>query len=170
LGSPFKYDDSNGSVDEIRQYVEKSSGLSFIDKDEFVFRIQQKVDSKVLVFSCDTVEEVIHREDTDGQPFLQVNFLDGRKVLLTEKLVGFKPAQRTGIEMDKLPKVVTTPDLVSVVEAIEDSLSGNEQQEKEVEVLKRVFDAVLEGGEAVGFDLKSEREWIRRLTHLNASA
>jgi len=79
--------------------------------------------------------------------FLQVNFLSGKKILLTENLIGFKPVPSRGLDLSKLPKVVTTPDLLSVVEAIEDSISFAVAND-ELDVLKRVFDSVLRGAEA----------------------
>ena len=35
--------------------------------------------------------------------------------------MGFKPVEIVGLDMSRIPKVVTTPDLVSVFEAIEDA-------------------------------------------------
>ena len=148
---------------QIRDFVEKSSGLEALHRDGDL-EISQKADGKTLVFPEASVGEVLARVDSDGKDFLQVNFLDGRKILLTEKLVGFKPALCGGLDMEKLPKVVTTPDLVSVVDAIEESMNGPEELLGEVEVLKKVFHAVLMGGEEIGFDLSAEKDWIARLS------
>ena len=93
-----------------------------------------------------------------------MNFQSGKKILLTQNLIGFKPAPSRGLDLTKLPKVVTTPDLLSVVEAIEDSISTMPTQPEELDVLKKVFDSVLRGAEAVGFDTTSERVWMQSLT------
>ncbi|MBX7231972.1 MAG: hypothetical protein K1X29_07780 [Bdellovibrionales bacterium] len=127
-------------------------------------KVTQKTDGKSLLISDTDVEEIISRVDSDGQTFLQVNFSSGKKILLTANFIGFKPAQSIGLDMSRLPKVVTTPDLMSVVDAIEENLNSNTPQNEEVEVLRRVFDAVLRGGESVGFDLTSERLWLQRVT------
>ena len=37
---------------------------------------------------------MIVRQDAEGHDFLQVNYTTGHKILLTDKLVGFKPAMR----------------------------------------------------------------------------
>lgn len=124
------------------------------------FSIFQRVDGKTIRFAKQEVEEVLERFDSEGKMFLQVNFLSGRKILLTEKLVGFKPCPTKGLDLRKLPKVVTTPDLVSVVEAIEESLNSMKPRFEEVEVLRRVFDSVLLGAQEVGFDLEAERTWL----------
>jgi hypothetical protein len=153
---------------KICDYVEQSAGLKSWCVGEKI-QILQKTDGKSLSFAEKEVEEVIPRLDSDGQPFLQVNFLTGKKILLTDKFIGFKPVQSSGLDMERLPKVVTTPDLISVVEAIEDSMAGSTSAD-EVDVLRRVFDAVIKGGENVGFDLTSERLWLQRITKSSVKA
>ena len=126
-------------------------------KDQELLQISQNTDGKTIIFPVADLEEVIPRIDSDGHIFLQVNFLSGKKItVLTENLIGFKPAPARGLDLGKLPKVVTTPDLLSVVEAIEDSITSEPNQPDEIEVLKRVFDSVLRGAEAVGFDITPE--------------
>lgn len=147
--------------------MDQSSGLTVTAASHERIQILQKTDGKEIVFSPTSVEEVIPRTDADGQSFLQVNFLDGKKILITTNLVGFKPAGRPGLDMNKLPKVVTTPDLASVVEAIQECLSGEVQAGDEFDVLKKVYEAVLKGGETVGFALTSERAWLSRITQTN---
>lgn len=142
---------------KIQEFLEKSSGLKCGKMDKQELSILQVTDGKTLKLLGHEIEEVISRTDSESQPFLQVNFLSGKKILLTQTLIGFKPAPAVGLDMSKLPKVVTTPDLISVVEAIEDSPAS-----EEVEVLKRVFDSVLRGAELVGFDLTSEKMWLHR--------
>ena len=92
--------------------------------------------------------------------------------MLTDALVGFKPENVFGLDMSKLPRVVTTPDLISVLEAIEEGLSGDLPQDHEIEILKRVYQSILSGAELAGFELEFERNWIGRLapTRFRASA
>ena len=158
-------------LEKIIEFVTQSRGLKSWVQEERI-QIVQKTDGKSLAFADSEVDEILHRVDSDGQPFLQVNFFSGKKILLTDNFVGFKPAVCTGLDMNKLPKVVTTPDLLSVVEAIEESLSSEGTPSEEVDVLRRVFDSVLRGGESVGFDLTSEKMWLQRITkaHVKASA
>ncbi len=144
----------------ITDYITQTSGLELRDSSMDELVIFQRIDSKTIRFPVQTIEEVLTRVDADGRNFLQVNFLDGRKILLTEKLIGFKPIEIKGIDLKKLPKVVTTPDLVSVVEALEESLSANDPRDEEVEVLRRVFEAVLAGAKAVGFEIEAEKAWV----------
>lgn len=134
--------------------------------------ITQSVDAKVFSFQPNEVVEVLQRADSDGKAFLQVNFKSNLKVLLTENLVGFKPAEIIGLDMSRIPKVVTTPDLKSVFEAVEESLGAEAGLDHEAEILKRVYQAILTGAEKVGFELVSERVWFNRLaaSRLQASA
>ncbi len=125
--------------------------------------IYQKADDRKIRFSTQDVNDVLNREDREGKAFVQVNFASGKKILLTDALVGFKPEPRANLDLNRLPKVVTTPDLLSVFEAIEEVINAEITNDEEVEVLKEVYQSILSGGESVGFDLKSERVWISRL-------
>lgn len=155
---------------KIADFISRSSGLkSWALGDQL--RITQTTDGKSLAFGDTDVDEVIPRLDSDGHPFLQVNFCTGKKILLTNNFIGFKPAQCAGLDMERLPKVVTTPDLISVVEAIEDSMATTTPPNTdEVDVLRRVFDSVLKGAESVGFDLTSERLWLQRISKSSIKA
>jgi hypothetical protein len=150
-------------LEEILAFVDQSAGLSSKVSESGVIAIHQNVDGKIFRFSSEELTEVMQRFDSDGKQFIQVNFQSGNKVLFTETLVGFKPRETVGLDMSKIPKVVTTPDLISVFEAIEDSLSSDTTPESEVEILKKVFVAILHGGELAGFDLAFERKWLSRL-------
>jgi hypothetical protein len=149
---------------QIKTFVERSSGLEVKTDNSGTLSIFQKVDGRSIRIITDKIEEVLARQDSDGRDFLQVNFFDGRKILITERLVGFKPAETAGLDLRKLPKVVTTPDLVSVVEAIEESVNSHGHRAEEVDVLRRVFDSVLNGAEAVGFEIGPERSWLNFIT------
>lgn len=149
---------------QIRTFVAKSTGLRSRMAEADRLHISQNTDGKAIAIPVGELEEVISRIDSDGHAFLQVNFHSGKKILLTQNLIGFKPAPARGLDLGKLPKVVTTPDLLSVVEAIEDSVSSMSDQPDELEILKKVFDSVLRGAEAVGFDTTPERLWMQQLS------
>lgn len=163
---------SSRLLEEVLGFIDHTNGLTSTMNQDGSVRIQQEVDGKSFRFSQDDLSEVVNRFDSDGKPFIQVNFASGLKILLTDSLVGFKPEQIFGLDMSKLPRVVTTPDLVSVLEAIEESLSGDLPQDHEIDILKRVYQAILVGAENAGFELTFERNWIARLapTRFRASA
>ena len=147
----------------ISDFVSKSTGLSLVHDTEGLVFISQKNDSKRIRFKKFELADVLVRADADGREFVQVNLSSGKKILLTDQLVGFKPLPVGDLDVTKLPKVVTTMDLLSVFEAIEDAISATIPQKEEAETLKRVFQSILTGGEDVGFDLSLERSWLRRL-------
>lgn len=151
------------AADHILNYVDGSKGLRARASELGRMTIAQDIDGKIMSFSVNDLIEVLHRTDSEGKPFLQVNFKSGNKVLLTENLIGFKPHEALGLDMSRIPKVVTTPDLKSVFEAIEESLGSDLGQEHEVEVLKKVYQAILMGAEKVGIELQAERAWFNRL-------
>lgn len=151
------------AVSEIKKFIESSNGLSVVESvlsDYLV--IEQKLDSKRITLNTFDLDEVMPRTDDAGKAFLQVNFSSGKKILITESLIGFRPLCLYGLDMEKLPKVVTTPDITSVFEAIQESLQSNDEQE-ELDVLRKVYDSVICGGESVGFDLKEERKVLARI-------
>lgn len=150
-------------LSEILTFVRKAHGLRGTSSTEGRTKISQKIDNKFLEFATTDLEGVLSRSDTEGQEFLQVNFCSGKKVLITTNLIGFKPLALKGIDLGKLPRVVTTPDVFSVFEAIQDALHAVETDPQEVAVLRKVFEAVLAGGESVGFDLSKEREMLARI-------
>jgi hypothetical protein len=149
--------------ERVLKYISSSSGLKAQSFGSGKIKISQSIDNKHFVFQSSTVVEVLDRSDADGKFFLQLNFENGSKVLITDSLVGFKPVETFGLDMGRLPKVVTTPDLQSVLEAIEDAMSS-ENSEHEVEILKKVFQAILYGAEKVGFELEFEKKWLSRLS------
>lgn len=159
-------------LDHILNFVDSSKGLHAKINESGRVQIRQDLDGKLFSFIAQDVSEVLHRADSDGKPFLQVNFKNNMKVLLTDTLIGFKPIETVGLDMTRIPKVVTTPDLVSVFEAIEESLGADTGLEQEVEILKKVYLAIVTGAEKVGFDLGVERKWLNRLlaSKLKASA
>lgn len=150
-------------------YVNSTEGLKLKLLQDDKVEITQVSDSKTIQFEASAVSDVLSRSDAEGNPFVQVNFSSGKKILLTGALIGFKPAPILGLDLSKLPKVVTTPDLISVFEAIEEAVSLKATND-ELETLKKVFNAILAGGELVGFDLAQERQWLWCLLHTKATA
>ena len=159
-------------VHQICEFIRMSSGLNLVSCDATSIAIHQKADLRNFSITIDLLEEILVRKDGEERTFLQINFQGGKKILLTDNLIGFKPGTFPGLDTSKLPRVVTTPDIQSVISAIEESLAHENMLHEEVTVLRRVFESVLMGAEDVGFELKPEREWLKSLgiTSLSASA
>ena len=100
-------------IQSIVNFVSQSRGLRFLESGTDELIICQSVDGKYLTVDTNTISEVLPRTDSKKDLFLQVNFSDGKKVILTDSLIGFKPAIYSDLDMNRLPKVVTTPDLIS---------------------------------------------------------
>ncbi len=144
-------------------FVRASSGIELTELQSEEIVLVQKVDSKSISIKVCEIQNLISRADTEGVPFLQVNLNESKKVLITENLIGFKPAFLSGLDPARIPKVVTTQDLRSVFDAIEEALYLNENPNEEIQLLKKIFDSVIAGGEQIGFDLNREKSWLLRL-------
>ena len=149
-------------AEEIKTYVEKSASMQYRENDGFL-QLVQKEDQKVLSLFKASIAEVLHRTDGDGNDFLQVNLKTGDKLLITQQLIGFKPYPVAKLDLNKIPKVVTTPDCLSVFEAIEECLRDERIDFEELDTLKRVFSGVIQGAESIGFQMEEEKTWLNRL-------
>jgi len=146
------------TIEQIADFIETESTLTLESKTNTGLKLTQNIDGKSLEILTSGVDEVLIREDSTGKPFLQVNFIEGTKILITKSLVGFKPALFEGVDPDRIPNVVTTPDLLSIVEALSDF--DFEEDYEEYRALRRMYYSILHGAEAVGFEIENERLWI----------
>ena len=153
----------------IEAFLSSSNKLSILDELESKQKYGGKItllqshDKKTISFCLGDVKKVLERKDCNDQSFLQVNFKNGKKILLTQEFIGFPPAIGVGIEIYKLPKVVTTADLFSVIEAIESSIYGTDQYQESLHEAKMFFESIAAGAESIGFDLTGERFWVEKL-------
>lgn len=149
----------NEMFEVLKDFTTKSDGLDLCLGDQIT--ILQKEDKKSLQIFSTSIEELLVRKDQDEKVFLQLNLTTGKKILLTNNWVGFKPMTVQEGMGENVPNVVTTPDLVSVFEAIEESKRLGVPTE--VHMLRGVFLAILAGAEDIGFDMSEERSWLQRL-------
>ena len=156
--------ESMKSLQIIDNFLKESEGLLFTEgADKAVCEIHQIHDKKLISFKKDQIKNILRRKDLNDESFLQVDFLNGPKILLTQSLVGFSPAQCAGLDMKRLPKVVTTLDLLNVIEAIESSVYGQDRYEEKLEDVKLFFESIAVGAETIGFSLAGERLWVEKL-------
>lgn len=157
-------------INDVVNYLESHTQFTF-KFDEKILELTQKEDSKSIAIDFEKIEKILIREDVDGSKFLQVNFFEGNKILITRSLVGFKPSQLIGFDLTRIPRVVTTIDLVSVAKAIEDLYDTDDTADSkaEIEILKKVYQSILYGAEGVGFKMQAEKTWISAIL-LNQSA
>ena len=157
-------------INDVLNYLEGQSQFHYTFVEE-VLELTQKEDSKKIVIDFSHVDKVLDRQDVDGSRFLQVNFKQGTKILVTKALIGFKPLDLVGFDLARIPRVVTTIDLVSVAKAIEDLFDNDENADSksELEVLKKVYQSILFGAETIGFKMQAEKKWLTSIL-LNHSA
>ncbi len=158
-----------GAAHRIVEFVSQCRGLSLLESGEGELVIYQRVDGKCLTVQLKHIKEVIARTDGNKEEFLQINFTDNKKIILTDGLVGFKPVLGHHLSADRLPKVVTTPDLVSFIEALEEAFYDTGTGSDEIDDVREYFDSILKGGEEVGFNLICERIWATRLCNQQIS-
>ena len=158
-------------IDQVLHFVDGTTGLNVSRFSEGILEVSQDMDRFTASMDLNILEDVLVRTDSDNISFLQLNFKGGLKVLLTDQLIGFKPKPVVGLDLAKIPKVVTTPDLKSVEEALED-LMATDSSDYEVEILRKVYQAILGGAETAGFTLTEKREAFNRLaaSKIRASA
>ncbi len=155
---------------DVLGFVAKTKGLRGVLVGKHEARVQQIADGKSIPIHACELESVIFRTDSRGADFIQVNFTTGKKILITDTLIGFKPAQPRGVDVTRIPRVVTTPDVLSVFEAIQETLHDSGPDSYEMSILKKIFEAVVRGGEAVGFDFSQERSWLARVPLIGGRA
>ena len=157
-------------INEVVNYLETQTHFIFKFTEDKI-ELTQKEDMKKIVIEFAHIEKVLTRQDVDESKFLQLNFTNGTKILVTKSLVGFKPNQLVGFDLTKIPRVVTTIDLQSVSKAIEDLFDSEETYETqtEIEILKKVYQSILYGAENVGFKMQAEKAWLTSVM-LNHSA
>lgn len=156
---------ASGMLEEIKTFIATCKGLKARCTDDGL-EITQILDAKVIKIKSAAVEQVLTRSDQDGKPFLQLNLSESKKIIITDNLIGFKPLFVSGLDLKQLPRVVTTPDLISVLEAYEDVISESPKDSEEPTKLKLAFNAIIKGGEDIGFDLTNEKHWLIRLAAL----
>jgi hypothetical protein len=148
---------------DIQTFVSGTRGLRCNEIDLDRMRIHQNIDGKTVTLEASLLDDVLIRSDASGEEFLQVNFSSGLKILLTGALIGFRPTAPKGLDVSRLPRVVTTPDILNVFDAIQEALHASGTDMHEISVLKKIYEAVIAGGEAVGIDLSRERSWLSRI-------
>ena len=147
---------NSDNMNEIINFLESTRYVKF-EFDQTSLRVTQNEDQKAITFRFSDVEKVLARTDFDGSQFIQINFHNKTKILITKK-----PLELVGFDASKIPKVVTTVDLNSVFKAIEDLTDGEDtyQTATELEVLKKVYQSIMLGAEQVGFEMKTEKQWF----------
>ena len=148
----------------IEDFILKSDQLALLkEENSKTFTILQMSDKKKLSFQEKDVDRVLERKRDNQDDFLQINFKNGKKILLTKDYIGFAPAKSLHVDFTRFPKVVTTADLFSMIESIENTLYNSADCKESLAEVHNFFEVIASGAESVGFDVSSERVWIEKL-------
>ena len=152
-------------ISVIVDYIKSTKGLSLQKVDDVCLEIVQKQDLKVLTLKTETIKEVIFRYNKDYNNFLQVNFKNEGKILITDKLIGFPPKKIIDLEGIKLPKVISTLDMLSFFEMTEEYIQSDNCSVIQVVALKKVCDLILESALDVGFNVVADKTWFHQISY-----
>lgn len=157
------------SLQQLEEYIESQPALEFKKFSSGLWQITQKIDKKSMTFDPTTIKELMIRIDPEeNKPFFQINLKDKRKFLITSHFVGFKPLVSDPHVASHLPQVVTTVDLLTISEAIEELLTSESHQILvELDILKKAYLAITLGAQEIGFDMSQERSWILSQLSIN---
>ena len=159
-------ENTSQNMNEILNFLENKAHFKFSVVNETI-QLTQNEDQKNIDINNEQIEKVITRQDLDGSHFLQINFISGHKILITQALIGFKPYEMVGFDASRIPKVVTTVDLLSVSKAMEELFDSDEtpNSKAEIEVLKKVYQSIMVGAENIGFKMSTEIRWFSSIMH-----
>lgn len=162
-------------MQSILDFTQYTKDIEIKKADDSRLTVRQGIDGHLISISAEHLDDVLMRYDVDGRAFIQINFQDGLKILITDRLIGFKPVlkkdsnskyikshsvQGANLLGNKLPKVVTTPDLLSVLEAMEDVLDETNAESHDFTVLRELFESIVLGAERAGFNVEKEKAWL----------
>ncbi len=168
-----KNNENSIMVNQLINFLDMSNKLSYF-ADSIGILIRQTEDKKFLKINFDEIDKVIERKDFDGSSFIQINLKNKNKMLITKNLIGFKPMEIVGFDAAKIPKVVTTLDLQSVIRAIDEILDAEDSEDGalEFDILRKVFQSIMLGAENIGIEMKEEKHWFSAymLNNIAASA
>ncbi|MBE8162641.1 MAG: hypothetical protein HAW63_01470 [Bdellovibrionaceae bacterium] len=142
-------------------FINKASGLQIKKSTNDYIIIEQLEDKSFLKIFFHHIDYISFSKDARKESYIQLNFINNTKCILTSDLIGFSPVKSLLLNKNSLPEVVSSIDLLNILEAFEASLrnSGNSE---DFLFLNQVYNAVLNGGKKVGM------EWNFHTPHLHS--
>ena len=134
-------------------YLEKHSELTILKKKSDFIKVKQPDDQMNLTISFSEIDSTYVQIDSLGKKYLQINLNDGGRLLLTQRVIGFEAKKDSRLRSGFLPDVVTTLDLLNIMEAFESSLRDGHQSEEEQYLLNKAFRAIAKGATRIGFNV-----------------
>lgn len=132
-------------------FIKKASGLKIKQQDKYFIIIEQLEDKSCLKVFFHNISYISFAKDDTGGQYIQIDFLNKTKCILTDSLIGFSPVKSLLLNKNALPEVVSSIDLLNIIEAFEANLRNSGEAE-EFLFLNQVYHAVLNGGKQIGIE------------------
>lgn len=132
-------------------FIKKTRGLRVKNQNLTSITIEQKEDKSFLKIFFHQISHISLASETKKEDYIQINFINKTKCILTESLIGFAPIKSLLLDKNSLPEVVSSIDLLNILEAFEANLRNSGEIEDFL-FLNQVYHAVLNGGKHIGLE------------------
>lgn len=133
------------------QFIKKTEGLRIKQQAQYYIVIEQIEDKSFLKIFFHHISHISFSSEKQNGHYIQVNFTNHTKCILTNHLIGFAPVKSLLLDKNALPEVVSSMDLLNIIEAFESNLRNSGEAENFL-FLNQVYHAVLNGGKQVGIE------------------
>lgn len=142
-------------------FINKAAGLRLKQQSHNYITIEQLEDKSFLKIFFHHISYISFSKETSNKNYIQLNFTNNTKCILTNNLIGFAPIKSLLLEKSSLPEVVSSMDLLNIIEAFEANLRNSGEPEDFL-FLSQVYHAVLNGGKKIGI------EWNFHIPHFHS--
>ncbi|MBE8221821.1 MAG: hypothetical protein HAW60_03740 [Bdellovibrionales bacterium] len=142
-------------------FVSKADGLNIKQQTSDYVIIEQNEDRSFLKVFFNNISCITFSKKEQGECYIQLNFINNTKCILTNGLIGFAPIKSILLDKNSLPEIVSSIDLLNIIEAFEDSLRNSGESEDFL-FLSQVYHSVLNGGKNIGI------EWNFHIPHFHS--
>lgn len=132
-------------------FINKAKGLRIKKQDKNIIVIEQLEDKSCLKIFFHNIHYISFAKDSVNGQYMQIDFTNKTKCILTDNLIGFAPVKSLLLNKNALPEVVSSIDLLNIIEAFEAHLRNSGVAE-EFLFLNQVYHAVVNGGKQIGIE------------------
>lgn len=142
-------------------FIKKATGLRLKQQSNNYIIIEQLEDKSFLKIFFHHISYISCSKEKQGDHYIQLDFTNNTKCILTNNLIGFAPIKSLLLKKNCLPEVVSSMDLLNIIEAFESNLRNSGEPEDFL-FLSQVYYAVLNGGKNIGI------EWDFHIPHFHS--
>lgn len=133
------------------QFIKNAKGLRVKQQGQNFITIEQLEDKSFLKVFFYQIRHVSQSPESNKDSYIQINFTNNTKCILTDNLIGFAPIKSFLLDKNALPEVVSSMDLLNIIEAFESNLRNSGEPEDFL-FLNQVYHSVLNGGKHIGIE------------------